>query len=251
MVLLVWPPAAHLWIGRNRGNLCLTAMSLDGQHRRTTLAEDPGSTRPERHFPSGAAQTRVVSVARIRLHPRKFVRPFKGIICGDISEFESHMPSHAVRSLGASSGLQKPATQPGACPTVQPCWTRIPGHPNLLKSAGEILVWEILVSNGTGRRSPWAAHGGRARASMVGRHRRNRTTKRGVATRFCPQQQPPGRWLRERVASYGGSTARIATGSVATLTSRITLPAYRRCTRWSRLLRGQIRHNVAWLRFSF
>src|SRR5213078_1991827 len=29
--------------------------------RRTTLAEDPGSTRPERHFPSGAAQTRVVS----------------------------------------------------------------------------------------------------------------------------------------------------------------------------------------------
>src|SRR5882757_5370394 len=27
----------------------------------------PGSTRPERHFPSGAAQTRIVSVARIRL----------------------------------------------------------------------------------------------------------------------------------------------------------------------------------------
>jgi hypothetical protein len=50
-----------------------------------TLAEDAGSTRPERHFPSGAVQTRVVSVARIRLHPRKFVRPFKGIICGDIS----------------------------------------------------------------------------------------------------------------------------------------------------------------------
>jgi hypothetical protein len=35
------------------------------------------------------AQTRVVSVARIRLDPRKSVRPFKGIICGDISEFES------------------------------------------------------------------------------------------------------------------------------------------------------------------
>jgi hypothetical protein len=35
------------------------------------------------------------------------VRPFKGIICSDISEFESHMPRQAVRSLGASSGLQK------------------------------------------------------------------------------------------------------------------------------------------------
>jgi hypothetical protein len=26
-------------------------------------------------------------------------RPFKGIFCDDISEFESHMPSHAVGSL--------------------------------------------------------------------------------------------------------------------------------------------------------
>jgi hypothetical protein len=84
---------------KSRANSCLTAMPLDGQHRRTTLAEDPGSTRPERHFPSGAAQTRARSVARIRLDPRKSVRPFKGIICGDISEFESHMPSHAVGSL--------------------------------------------------------------------------------------------------------------------------------------------------------
>jgi hypothetical protein len=30
---------------------------------------------------------------------RKSVRPFKEIIWGDVSEFESHMPSHAVRSL--------------------------------------------------------------------------------------------------------------------------------------------------------
>src|SRR6266480_7042318 len=95
MVLLVWPPAEHLWIGRNRGQFA----PYDAARwplRRTTLAEDPGSTRPERHFPSGAAQTRVVSAARIRLHPRKSVRPFKGIICGDITEFESYMPSHAV-----------------------------------------------------------------------------------------------------------------------------------------------------------
>jgi len=58
MVLLVWPPAEHLWIGRNRGQFA----PYDAARwplRRTTLAEDPGSTRPERHFPSGAAQTRV------------------------------------------------------------------------------------------------------------------------------------------------------------------------------------------------
>src|SRR2546427_7826780 len=28
---------------------------------------------------------------------RESVRPFKGIVCDDVSEFESYMPSHAVR----------------------------------------------------------------------------------------------------------------------------------------------------------
>ena len=40
-------------------------------------------------------------MARIRLDSRKSVRSFKGIICVDISEFESYMPSHAVGSLCA------------------------------------------------------------------------------------------------------------------------------------------------------
>src|SRR2546430_5764003 len=48
-----------------------------------------------------AARTRIVSAAGIRLDHRKSLRPFKGIICDDISEFESHMPSHAVASLRA------------------------------------------------------------------------------------------------------------------------------------------------------
>ena len=47
---------------------------------------------------AGAAQTRIVSVARIRLDSRKSVRPFKEIICDDISEFESFMPSQPVQS---------------------------------------------------------------------------------------------------------------------------------------------------------
>ena len=54
---------------------------------------------PELRIPKAAAQTRVVSKARIWLDSRKSVRSFKGIICVDISEFESYMPSHPVGSL--------------------------------------------------------------------------------------------------------------------------------------------------------
>jgi hypothetical protein len=49
--------------------------------------------------PQLAAQTRIISAARIRLDFRKSVRRYKGIICADVSELESHMPSHAVGSL--------------------------------------------------------------------------------------------------------------------------------------------------------
>ena len=55
-------------------------------------------TGPELRTPGAAAQTRIVSKARIRLDSRKSVRSFKGIICVDISEFESYMPSQPVRS---------------------------------------------------------------------------------------------------------------------------------------------------------
>jgi hypothetical protein len=44
----------------------------------------------------------MVSVVRIRLDSHKSMRPFKGIICDDISEFESFMPSHAVWSPRAN-----------------------------------------------------------------------------------------------------------------------------------------------------
>src|SRR6516165_10753750 len=56
---------------------------------------------PELRITGAAAQTRMVSVARIRLVSRESTRLFKGIICDDISEFESYMPSHAV-------GLRRP-----------------------------------------------------------------------------------------------------------------------------------------------
>ena len=48
--------------------------------------------------PTVAARMRIVSAAGIRLDHRKSVRPFKGIFCHDVCEFESYMPSHAVVS---------------------------------------------------------------------------------------------------------------------------------------------------------
>ena len=90
MVLLDWPPPDHLGIGRKRGNSC------QRKHPAAILAV--GSSYP----PTVAAQTRIVSAAGIRLDHRKSVRPFKGRFCNNISEFESYMPSQAVRSLSAS-----------------------------------------------------------------------------------------------------------------------------------------------------
>ena len=49
--------------------------------------------------PTVAARTRIVSAAGIRLDHPKSLRPFKGIFCHDISEFESSLPSQAVPSL--------------------------------------------------------------------------------------------------------------------------------------------------------
>jgi hypothetical protein len=46
--------------------------------------------------PFVAARTRIVSAAAIRLGSCEPARAFKGIICDDVSEFESYMASHAV-----------------------------------------------------------------------------------------------------------------------------------------------------------
>jgi len=78
-------------------------LSLDQRVREGAGCRPPG---PSWRITAAAAQTRMVSVARIRLVSRKSTRLFKGIICIDISEFESYMPSHAVGSL--------PANMPGS-----------------------------------------------------------------------------------------------------------------------------------------
>ena len=66
--------------------------------RAERLPKIPAEPSPELRIPNAAAQTRMVSMAGIQLDSRKSVRSFKGIIYVDISEFESYMPSQAVRS---------------------------------------------------------------------------------------------------------------------------------------------------------
>src|SRR5262249_38710491 len=96
MVLLALPPA----VGRDRGQFVAfrrrRMMANVGAERLLKIPPEPS---PELRIPGAAAQTRVVSMAGIRLGSWESARSFKGIICVDISEFESHMPSHAVGSL--------------------------------------------------------------------------------------------------------------------------------------------------------
>ena len=53
--------------------------------RAERLLKIPAEPSPELRIPGAAAQTRMVSVAKIRLDRRKSTRLFKGIICDDIS----------------------------------------------------------------------------------------------------------------------------------------------------------------------
>jgi hypothetical protein len=70
--------------------------------RAERLLKIPAEPSPELLIPGAAAQTRVVCMAGIRLGSGESARAFKGIICDDISGFESHMPRQAV-GLSASS----------------------------------------------------------------------------------------------------------------------------------------------------
>jgi hypothetical protein len=114
MVLLALPPTDHLLIERDRGQFVPSRRRrMMANVRAERLLKIPAEPSPELRIPGAAAQTRLVSKARIRLDSRKSVRSFKGIICVDISEFESHMPSHAVglsaSLLVSAGGVFRPA----------------------------------------------------------------------------------------------------------------------------------------------
>src|SRR6266480_4478137 len=99
MVLLALPAADHLLIARDRGQF------VPSRRRRTManvraerLLKIPAEPSPELRIPGAAAQTRMVSVAEIRRGSGKSARAFKGIICDDISEFESSLSGRLVSS---------------------------------------------------------------------------------------------------------------------------------------------------------
>src|SRR5262245_21912884 len=56
---------------------------------------------------------RIVSVAGIRAGSRESARPFKGIFCDDVSEFESYVPSQPVRSPPLLAGGPPKSAQIG------------------------------------------------------------------------------------------------------------------------------------------
>src|SRR5262249_48744138 len=90
----------------------------------------PAEPSPELRIPGAAAQTRMVSAAEIRRGSGKPARAFKGIICDDISEFESYILSHAVglsaSLLVSAGGVFRPARsmvkgeKPGNCQSSRP-----------------------------------------------------------------------------------------------------------------------------------
>src|SRR5262249_55218191 len=106
LVLLNWPPPGHLWIGTKSRHVLLP------QRVTNARASIPAET---------AAQTRIVSADRIRLDPWKSVRPFKGIFCHDISEFESYMPSQTERLSMLLRPLERASWSRSLRPVVKPC----------------------------------------------------------------------------------------------------------------------------------
>ena len=99
------PLADHLLIERDRGQFVPSRRRrMMANVRAGRLLKIPAEPSPELRIPGAAAQTRIVSVVRIRLHFQKSARPFKGTICTDVSEFES--------SLSGRVGVKRFQTAP-------------------------------------------------------------------------------------------------------------------------------------------
>jgi hypothetical protein len=98
------PPGSRVSVGNaySRKNMSETPDPRQPDGRRERVVGRAWAARLLLRIPNAAAQTRIVSKARIRLDSCKSVRSFKGIISDDISEFESHMPSQAVGSPSAT-----------------------------------------------------------------------------------------------------------------------------------------------------
>src|SRR5260370_32716886 len=79
------PPADHLLNERDRGQFVPSRRRrMMANVRVERLLKIPAEPSPELLIPGVAAQTRVVSLAAIRLGSWESARAFKGIICDDI-----------------------------------------------------------------------------------------------------------------------------------------------------------------------
>ena len=121
---LALPPADHLLIERERGQFVPSRrrrmMANVGAER---LLKIPAEPSPELRIPNAAAQTRVVSMARIRLGSWESARAFKGIICLDISEIAvgtliTERPPQSGR-VEARTGLRMMPTFPRPSPSFR------------------------------------------------------------------------------------------------------------------------------------
>jgi hypothetical protein len=96
MVLLNWPRLDHLWIGQNRGNSCHRS---DGSSmtnvRARTLAEVLARGRAA--SPGRRSSNANSLCGQNSAGSGQSERPFKGIFCDDVSEFESDHLSQPVR----------------------------------------------------------------------------------------------------------------------------------------------------------
>ena len=78
-----------------------TIVAVSDSSRTEGAGPPRGTSRAPRQdrIPNAAAQTRIVSKARIRLDSCKSVRSFKAIICFDICEFESYVAEFSQRAV--------------------------------------------------------------------------------------------------------------------------------------------------------
>ena len=89
-MLLALPLADHLLIERDRGQFVPSRRRrMMANVRAERLLKIPAEPSPELRIPGAAAQTRVVSLAEIGFGSYESAQLFKGIICDDVSEFES------------------------------------------------------------------------------------------------------------------------------------------------------------------
>src|SRR5262245_59242272 len=108
MVLLALPPADHLLIERDRGQFVPSRRRrMMANVRAERLLKIPAEPSPELLIPGAAAQTRVVSMAGIRLGSGESARAFKGIICDDIWSSSPACPARQSPSLWGIPSLQK------------------------------------------------------------------------------------------------------------------------------------------------